>query len=381
MKKFILQISILTILHCNLFQEEKVKYDPTTFNSTSWNKDNSENCISDLSKVQPASCEGAEVVNENSCLKGELKRGTMKFYKVNFVTTSTLSTFITPNTPEKVTNCQFIYKENKTPTTNSSIAELEANQQGGMTCLSSSSAPTNNATFRCLSVQSFCDSNYTFKLITGEVHSFLPGSVISDPSLPTRAQSTTTYEPIYGTQIPAFGYKSAKAIPIGFNFTFAGVKFTHLYVSTQGLISFEINSPNADNKNLSVLKDLVIAPWWGPLDMDCNSSIEYKLDNNDRTGKLLTIQWKNIAYHTELETDNKRLNFQVKLIETGNQIEFIYGPSYGKVKTKKWKPTAGVRYYLAGKEGFIDAISGGQTQELYLMDSFPQSGTIIKFSP
>ncbi|MDX1957755.1 MAG: hypothetical protein SFU98_04230 [Leptospiraceae bacterium] len=397
MNKFILLIFMITFQSCFLITgsssngtststDKSVSFGwyvtsgPHIYNRGSSGSSGQSSCIESYKEIESSSCSNAEVITPNTCHSGSIKRGTMKFYKINFTESNTITTFVTPTDKSSVKNCQFIYKPNIVATTSSYVSDLEDNQVSGTSCLSSSTATVTSGSFRCFSIQSFCDSSYFYKTHTGQTYSFTKGTITGTPSLPTRSVSTTTYSQITGITAPIFGYLSSAVIPIGFNFTFAGVTYTHIYLSSQGMIAFDTSSLEYSHEKISSVRDQVIAPWWSKLDMDCNSSVSYLLESNDQTPKTLTIQWKEMIYHDDKNSSSRKVSFQLKLKQTANTIEFIYGPMTSTTSDKK-TATTGIRYYMGGVGGYIDGISGSNSMITYDISSFPIEGTIIRFTP
>jgi hypothetical protein len=176
---------------------------------------------------------------------------------------------------------------------------------------------------------------------------------------------------------------------VSFNFTFFGQSFNNLFISSNGLISFASNDtsdPKSENLfiNSGETSSSVIAPWWADLAMDCNSSIEYTVTGND-SQKILTIQWREMLYR-EYDNDSltispKRYNFQVKLYQTSNIIELVYGPWSGQKNSDSFA-SIGIKNKIGNNFVFQNGINGSTTDKSRLKNSsFPDSGTIFRFTP
>lgn len=114
----------------------------------------------------------------------------------------------------------------------------------------------------------------------------------------------------------------ANALPIGFTFNFNGTNYTTFNVCANGFMTFGgplISASNWVNNITShaTVTRPIIAPYWD--DLNINGGLSYVL-----TGvaplRVLTVQWKDADQYG----GGIVLNFQVKLYETSNIIEFVY---------------------------------------------------------
>lgn len=143
----------------------------------------------------------------------------------------------------------------------------------------------------------------------------------------TFISSNNGYSPIAGTQV--FGAHAddeiSSAIPIGFPFRFDDSLFNNLYISSNGFISFNENATDSYVNGLSTVGGTnlapLIAPLWDDLEVSNGGAIQYQL-----TGvapyRILTIEWTNMEWN--FNAQKGVINFQVKLYETINNIEFLY---------------------------------------------------------
>jgi hypothetical protein len=124
--------------------------------------------------------------------------------------------------------------------------------------------------------------------------------------------------------------------PIGFNFTYMGQAVSSFKVCTNGWISLApvTTTSTAYQNNLSggnsASLQAVVAPFWDDLVVTGQAyaninNIKYLLSGT-APNRVLTVEW------IGMETYNNpgpNLNFQVKLYETSNNIEFVYGTMTG----------------------------------------------------
>ena len=153
-----------------------------------------------------------------------------------------------------------------------------------------------------------------------------------------------------GSSVPAPSWRNgtftddnlSDPLPINFNFTYNGGTYSTFLVGVNGFIT--LNSATASNgtggapygynngdlSGGSPTSPLLIAPFYE--DITCqgqrsnlianlNNSIKYKTTGSVGS-RVLTVEW--IAMET-FTTAGPNLNFQVKLYEGTNVIEFIYG--------------------------------------------------------
>ncbi len=345
-------------------------------------------CLTTGVKLPSTSCDNSTIISQNGCVSGYLSAGTIKYYRYYAPSDENLSMAIANSYPANFTNCVAVYKENSPVNTDTPITELETNQSITK-CQSNTTTMIRSGAYRCISVHSFCDNSYSLKI--GNTPAIPPFTTTgnSNLTLPTWSQATTTYTPIEGTGTPVIGDNTYWSIPIGFNFTFFGQIFTNFYASSNGLASFSTTNPeNNDSQNLFIYKENIpptlIAPWWANLNMDCSSNIQYTTTGTSGN-RVLTVQWKNILLNTydtgRFSSADRRLNFQVKLYETSNIIELVYGPTSGNVNSNELA-SVGIKNTLNGKVVFINGMLGSFTDSTrYKNKSFPISGTVYRFTP
>lgn len=143
---------------------------------------------------------------------------------------------------------------------------------------------------------------------------------------------------------------------IGFSgFSYQGNPVTALKVNSNGFITFNLSSTASYTNNFSSQTQLV-APFWE--DLVCQGYISgsaqslqlSQLQNTMKylvTGsqgnQVLTIEWSEMELYNN---SGPSINFQVKLYEQGNKIEFIYGKMYGFIGTQDYTYT-----YTSGLSG------------------------------
>jgi hypothetical protein len=128
--------------------------------------------------------------------------------------------------------------------------------------------------------------------------------------------------------------------PVGFNFVYNGVAYSTFRVSTNGFVTFDnastatgggLGNPYSyTNSFTTAATGLMVAPNWDDLQTagnlgtlaDLNSSINYTT-SGAAGSRVTTVEWKNMQDFSSTSTAS--YNFQVKLYEADNHIEFVYG--------------------------------------------------------
>lgn len=139
------------------------------------------------------------------------------------------------------------------------------------------------------------------------------------------SETTSTYSAIAGTPIlNASKDNGVSSITnIGFNFVYHGTTYTQFYASTNGFIVLGNVSPSANVYTpVSSLNNCI--SFFGR-NGKTNDAVKYILSGSS-PNRVLTIEYPNWFIHYN-STLNK-INAQIKLYETTNVIEIIYGPSF-----------------------------------------------------
>ncbi|MCB2379396.1 T9SS type A sorting domain-containing protein [Hymenobacter sp. BT635] len=137
---------------------------------------------------------------------------------------------------------------------------------------------------------------------------------------------------------------NSAAQPIGFTFNYNGVAFTDFVLNTNGFIKLGTAAPSAANLfytgpqvntggaiNSTNAADVnLLLPFNHDL-ADGTSPAEYRVATTGTAGsRVCTIQWKNVSDKLVSAATGKQhanMQFQVKLYEGTNNIEFVYGPT------------------------------------------------------
>ena len=175
-----------------------------------------------------------------------------------------------------------------------------------------------------------------------------------------------------------------------FDFHFLGVPYSHIIVYTNGFASFNSVVYTDNNNDNAIFFDdpgvydqvNILAPWWDDLNVG-GTQVAYKI-SGQKGSRVVTIGW----YKANLNLTTNSCSFQIKLYETTNVIEFVYGGSSGtststaSVGIMEDTTLAGSRVFC--KEGLTGAAimsAGGSSIYMEEFTNFPTSDTVITFTP
>lgn len=209
---------------------------------------------------------------------------------------------------------------------------------------------------------------------------------------------------------------NSAAQPIGFTFNLGTQSFTQFILNTNGFIKLGATAPSS-----AALFSLENQPTQGgpinsinaadvnilmPFNFDLEagtSAAEYRVSTTGTApDRVCTIQWKNVS--DKAGTTGKQytnFSFQVKLYETTNVVEYVYGPATGASGPATTNPhwaTAGIKGAGAGQGQVITAVKAsvnpwssatfqdvpydGTTNALNFRSTvLPDAGRTFRFSP
>ena len=111
---------------------------------------------------------------------------------------------------------------------------------------------------------------------------------------------------------------------IGFTFTYNGTAFTQFLLCTNGFIKLGTTPPAAIYDVLAGNEANTIYPY--NYDLTGGTSPEYRVYTTGSAGsRICTIQYKNVRDYSTTTGQYTGMNFQIRLYETSNTIEFVYG--------------------------------------------------------
>lgn len=350
-------------------------------------------CIQSASEYTTATCDNAEIIAQNDCKSGNIRKGNTKFFKYLSAANESLSFLVGGFSSNAKTNCLKVYKENISTTSTLLDSDLEGNQNT-TSCKETMTVSATSNSYRCIAIQTACDSLYSIRTSNTIDGLTVSATGTANTNVPSGwAASNTNYTSITGTKTLGNG---TTVIPIGFNFTYYGQSYSNIYVSGAfGNLSFGSTAKEAsyDRQNLfgtstyfylqtpgPVLKS-VIAPWWtAGMNSDCDTSTQY-ITTGVSPNRIFTVEWKNF-YNSYTNGKGFTVNFQVKLYETSNKIELIYGPTSGTTSSYDLWATIGISNSVGGTGNYVNGKSGSSSDTTqYPSSAFPASGTVYRFTP
>ena len=193
----------------------------------------------------------------------------------------------------------------------------------------------------------------------------------------TFSTTTTTFASIAGTSLVAAGLddSASPATNIGFTFTFAGTAYTQFSTSSNGLLGLgatPVSTAYQNALNTGVAPYPNIAPWWDDL-YTATGGVTYLLAGT-APNRTLTVQW-NVTNCCTGGTADKV--FQVRLTETTNTIQFIYGAGALPGSASIGLNTASGNYHSVTATSHTSSILAANDANA----TWPGSGRVYTFTP
>ncbi len=214
--------------------------------------------------------------------------------------------------------------------------------------------------------------------------------------------SSTTYTGItggnpftwtMGTTVGDEGYTAP--VLIGFPFNYCGVAVDTFQISTNGFLRFGNNLTAATAANaLNGTLRKVVAPFWDDLAIADTNLVTYQISGTS-PNRVLTVEWKQVKAPYNNTTANAE--FQIKLYETTNAIEIIYGSTAAPDSAKNTSASMGLsnattiltagqatgQFFSLNVAGVPGNRSYHQTMggEYNYVQVLPDAGTKFKFTP
>jgi PKD repeat protein len=183
----------------------------------------------------------------------------------------------------------------------------------------------------------------------------------SDITSYTRTVFTKGMTNLSGPTTGPTGDNGNSLAPLGFTFNYLGTNYTQARLSTNGWMSLnQSGTTQSDNNNLfsSSNPNTTLAPWFDDLTVDASGLLSYKTEGVS-PNRVFTAEWKNVPTFRNQAT--ARINFQVKLYETSNIIEFHYGSLVDGTHSSNESASIGIEDATGGPNHFIEATTGSTT--------------------
>lgn len=211
------------------------------------------------------------------------------------------------------------------------------------------------------------------RLLLAAVFVVAMGSVHAQLAL-TRTSFTAAYASIFGQPGTVWATTAqgddniASAIPIGFSFNYLGTAYTTLDANTNGAMAFAgagLVGTHRDNTGLFTSAFSTTAPngtvtaWMDDMTIDTSSAVGGRLLYQTAGvvgSRVFTLEWRNAGSYFTGST--QRLNYQIKLYEGTNVIEFRYGSVVTGTPSTSESASIGCESNTGGAGNWLDVVSG-----------------------
>jgi hypothetical protein len=199
----------------------------------------------------------------------------------------------------------------------------------------------------------------------------------------TFASSAGSYTAITGTVSTATGDDGAQNINLPFSFTYNGIAYSTGRISTNGWLEMgqTYTSTGYSNSLASTTIKPILCPLWDDLYDDGTSDIQYSTTGVS-PNQVFTVQWKSIRW---TGSGGTRQNFQVKIYQTTNVIEFIYGtmaaPSGVSASIGINDEVGGSSHYISITPAATPTYSSATANNSVNNITYLTSGTTYTFTP
>jgi len=213
-------------------------------------------------------------------------------------------------------------------------------------------------------------------LISGELFSQAADYVFSS--------STGTYSEITGTVSTATGDDGTQTLSIPFSFNYCDSTYTTAIVCTNGWL--ELGTSYLEHAYANVLSSTIVKPiiagLWDNLSDDDSGDIQYTTLGIS-PNQVFVVQWRNIRW--KLATGAQE-NFQIRLYETSNKIEIIYGTmnapiNYPSASIGMNDFTGGSGHFLSVTPGALPTVSSTLANNNITSITHLTSGLTYTFNP
>ena len=202
------------------------------------------------------------------------------------------------------------------------------------------------------------------------------------------SQSSGSYSEISGTTVSTATWddESSSVINIGFTFNYNGNNYTQFSINNNGFIGLGGTAVSSSYTPISTgSSNNVISVFGRDLQGQTGSSIQYLLSGS-APNRVLTIQWKG---YRRWSASSNNYNFQIKLFETSNIVQFVYGTCTANSTSTTVTGQVGIRGASLSdfnnrsiSSNWATSSAGISSSSALINNSvFPASGLTFNFTP
>jgi hypothetical protein len=186
-----------------------------------------------------------------------------------------------------------------------------------------------------------------------------------------------------GTLSSATGDDGFEDLSLPFVFTYDSLTFNSVRISVNGWMQLgqTYSGSGSANDLANVEIRPVLAPFWDDLYDDATSEIRYQLLGTSPE-QIFVAQWKAVRWPG---SGGSRQNFQLRLYENGNKIEFVYGTMSASTNTSASIGLSGASTsfgkFLSVTPGSPASASSTAVNNSITSVNFLSSGTTYQFLP
>lgn len=215
-----------------------------------------------------------------------------------------------------------------------------------------------------------------------------PGLSFAQVSLYTYSPSVGTYTPITGTAATVTNLDEGLTglLPIGFSFWYDGATYTSLSASTNGAVKLggvmtTSSDPNYKNLGFSTQRPM-LAVLTDNLALTASDGIRYETSGT-APSRVFTLQWSGVKWGKDATSAG--IEFQVKLYESSNRIEYVYNQLSGALSFPY--ATVGISTLATGFDSYMTVVSASSPSGVSFTQSTgghtgkPVTGQVYAFTP
>lgn len=167
-------------------------------------------------------------------------------------------------------------------------------------------------------------------------------------------------------------------VPLGFDFQIGSLTVDTVFISDDGLGGLVATNPTIDGPEVGlfapILQDIIDR---GDGSSTSLSPVSFRIDGSVGN-RILKLEWNNTGFFDNSDLQDF-VNFQLWLYESGNVIEYRYGPSMINSPNESFEGLSGLQIALIPLLP-NDDVEGNLEQEAYILSGDPLNPDLIVLS-